>query len=145
MGEFHSMMPLNFFLKKIFIWTVSFNYIFFPKGYNKQLKVFDLQVAFSFLFLCFCHRHPDFQLLQEGQRYGWISIVYLLWSMLVETLSKPGEVNSRTSCADDALCACPFWLTQRSICLVQLFFFCDDKMMCLICMIYCTAVSTQEV
>lgn len=124
-----------FFFKKIFVFSIHCNY-------SKHLNVFDISVTFNFLFLCLCHRHPDFQLLQEGERYGWIT--YLLYIHVNKTL-RVNQVIWALGLPVLMHYVSAHSSPHKEIFALYSFFFSDGKMMCLLCMIYCTALSNKKV
>nr|XP_012998162.1 putative RNA polymerase II subunit B1 CTD phosphatase RPAP2 [Cavia porcellus] len=95
-------------LKKISLLEL-FSMLSTQYNYQKHLKAFDLSVAFNFLFLCFCHRQPDFQLLKEGQS-GHSGEEVQLYSKAIKTsdIDNPGhfekeyESSSSTTCSDNS-------------------------------------------
>lgn len=111
--------------KKIFIWITPLIILVIQYSCSKLLSLFAGSVAFSFFSLCFCSRPPDFQLLKKGQRFVPVSFT---------DLSGPGGVNAWTSCAG---------LLQRNMWHFSIFL-CEGKMICLICLIYCTTVLLRK-
>lgn len=112
-------------------------------SYNKHLKMFDIPVAFNFLFLCFVTGILIFNCYRKDK--GMVESVLLTFYifMLIETL-RVNQVIRALGLPVLMHEVSAHFSPHKEIFALYSFFFCDSKMMCLICVIYCTAVPTMK-
>lgn len=145
MDEFYNMLSFNIFLKTFLYELFPFCYIFYPRVViMNHFQVFDISGAFNFLFLFSCHRHLIFSCYKKDK--GMVESVSLTFYifMLIETL-RVNQVIWTLGLPVVVHYVSAHSSPHKEIFALYSFFLCDGKMMCLICMIYCTAVPTKEV